>query len=53
MQVGWICVKQGFANSAPFLVRAPGRGGVAALGVGREVEDVAVAAGGEHDRVGQ
>ncbi|GAB3957938.1 hypothetical protein GCM10027614_74380 [Micromonospora vulcania] len=33
-------------------VRAPGGGDVAALGVGGEVEDVAVAAGGEHHGVG-
>ena len=33
-------------------VRPPGGGDVAALGVGGEVEDVAVAAGGEHDGVG-
>jgi hypothetical protein len=34
-------------------VRPPGRGDVAAHGVGRQEEDVAVAAGGEHDGVGQ
>lgn len=34
-------------------VRPPGGGDVAALGVGGEVEDVAVAAGGEHHRVGE
>ena len=36
----------------PALVRAVGGGDVAADGVGAEEEDVAVAAGGEHDRVG-
>jgi hypothetical protein len=25
MQVGWICVKQGFANAAPFGARATSR----------------------------
>ncbi len=44
MQVGWICVKQGLANSAPLPVGSPGGRGVGVLGVGRQVEDVAVAA---------
>ena len=52
MQVGWICVKQGLANSAPLLVRAPDGGGVAALGVGGKIVDVAVAAGAQHHRIG-
>ena len=53
MQVGWICVKQGLAKPAPRLWARQARGDVAALGVGGEVEDVAVAAGGQHHRVGR
>ena len=52
MQVGWICVKHGIGERRAALVRAPDRGDVAALGVGRQIEDVAVAAGAEHDGVG-
>ena len=33
------------------LVGAPGGGDVAAFGVGREEENIAVTAGGQHDRV--
>ncbi len=40
----------GEVGAAP--VRPPDRGGVGVLGVGGEVEDVAVAAGGEHHGVG-
>ena len=43
----------GVGEQRALAVRPPGGGDVAALGVGREVEDVAVAAGGEHDGVGQ
>jgi len=49
MHVGWICVKQGFAKAAPFLNAR--QIAVAALRVGREIEDVAVAAGREAHRV--
>ena len=38
-------------ETGPALVCAPGGGDVATLGVGRQVEDVAVAAGGQDDRV--
>ena len=41
----------GVAEGGALLVRAPDGGGVAALGVGGQVEDVAVAAGGQHHRV--
>ncbi len=43
----------GIGEQRAALVRAPDGGGVAALGVGGKVEDVAVAAGGQHHRVGQ
>ena len=43
----------GVGEGGALLVGAPDRGGVAALGVGGEVEDVAVAAGGEDDGVGR
>ena len=42
----------GIGEERAALVRAPDGGGVAALGVGREIEDVAVAAGAEHHGVG-
>ncbi len=51
MHVGWIWVKHGFAIERAALVRPPRRGDVRRLGVGREEEDVAVPAGGEHHRV--
>src|SRR2546422_6639661 len=41
----------GFREGAPSLVRPPDLGHVATLRVGREIVDVAVAAGREHDRV--
>ena len=43
----------GVAEVGALAVRAPRRGDVAAHRVGREVEDVAVAAGREHDGVGE
>ena len=43
----------GIGEQRAALVRAPDGGGVAALGVGGEVVDVAVAAGAEHDGVGE
>ena len=52
MQVGWICVKHGLANAAPRLYARQMAVTLQPLRVGREVEDVAVAAGGEHHRVG-
>ena len=42
----------GIGEQRAALVGAPDGGGVGALGVGREIEDVAVAAGGEDDGVG-
>ena len=42
----------GVGERRALLVGAPDGGGVAALGVGGQVEDVAVAAGGQHHRVG-
>ena len=42
----------GIGERRALLVGAPGGGDVAAVGVGREVKDVAVAAGGEHHGVG-
>ena len=42
----------GVGEERAALVRTPDGGGVAALGVGGEIVDVAVAAGGEDDRVG-
>ena len=53
MQVGWIWVKQGFAEVGALAVRAPRRRDVAAHRVGGQEEDVAVAAAGEHDGVGE
>jgi hypothetical protein len=68
MQVGWICVRlvvaglgdaggvdlrvAGVREEGALAVRAPDGGGVRALGVGGEEEDVPVAAGGEDHRVG-
>ena len=43
----------GVREQRALAVRPPGRRDVAALGVGRQEEDVAVAAGGEHHGVGQ
>ena len=43
----------GVGEQRALAVRPPARRDVAALGVGRQVEDVAVAARGEHDGVGQ
>ena len=43
----------GVGEQRTLAVRPPGGRDVAALGVGRQVEDVAVAAGGEHDGVGE
>ena len=51
MHVGWIWVKHGFAISAPRLCARQVAVTLRRLGVGGEEEDVAVAAGGEHDRV--
>jgi len=42
----------GIGETGPAAVRAEGRRDVAALGVGGEVEDVAVAARADHDDVG-
>ena len=52
MQVGWIWVKQGFANSAPALVSAPGGGHVRVHRVGGQVVGRAVAAGRQQHGVG-
>ena len=43
----------GIGEERAALVGAPDGGDVAALGVGGEIEDVAVAAGGQHDGVGR
>ena len=51
MQVGWICVKHGFANSAPRLCARHAAVTFEFDGVGRQVVDGAVAAGGEDHRV--
>ena len=53
MQVGWIWVKQGLAKYAPRRWARQIGGGVGVHGVRRQVEDVAVAAGGQHHRVGE
>ena len=42
----------GVGETGAALVGAPDGGGVGVARVGRKIEDVAVAAGGEHDRVG-
>ena len=42
----------GVGEGRPLLVGAPDGGAVAALGVGGQVEDIAVAAGGQADRIG-
>ena len=52
MQVGWICVAR-VAEAGALAVRPPGGRDIAAHGVGREEEDIAVAAAGQDDRVGQ
>ena len=52
MQVGCICVKQGVCKSGAAPIAAVCGRHVAALGVCRKVEDVAVAAGAQENRVG-
>ena len=51
MQVGWICVKHGFANAAPRLCARQIAVALDAFGVRGQEEDVRVAARGEHDGV--
>ena len=51
MQVGWIWVKQGLAKVAPLSMGSPDGGHVGRLGVGGEVEDIGVPAGGQHYRM--
>ena len=52
MHVGWIWVKHGLPKAAPLRCARQIAVALRLLGVGREVEDVAVATGGEHDGVG-
>ena len=53
MQVGCIWTKQGLAKAGATLVRPPGGSDVGCHGVGGEKIDVAVPAGGQHDRMGR